>query len=123
MTRVANVRDKVKLRKVALKPANIGRLYFALANYKNEHVYVTGGAAKDNTAKWMPQNSTAIYNVKKDIWADGPSFNVARNAHSSCIVGSKVYIFGGEDVDGSIINMIESYDVESTPKDDGEPAW
>ena len=71
----------------------------------------------------MPQNSTVIYNVKKDVWTEAPSFNIARNAHSSCVVGSKVYIFGGEDVDGSLINTIESYDVEGPAKEEGEAAW
>ena len=112
VSRITNVRDKNKLRKVPLKSAGIGRLYFALANYRNASVFVTGGAAKDNTSKWIPQNSTAIYDIKKDIWTDGPPFNVARNAHSSCLIGSKVFIFGGEDIDGSIINTIESFDVE-----------
>lgn len=47
VSRITNLRDAVKIRKTPLKSANICRLYFALANYKNKMCYVTGGAAKD----------------------------------------------------------------------------
>lgn len=71
----------------------------------------------------MPQNSTIGYDVAEDTWSLAPSFKIARNAHSSCVVGSKLYIFGGEDAEGTLINTIESYDVEGPVKNEDELAW
>ena len=62
----------------------------------------------------MPQNSVIGYDVGEDIWKEAPSLNIARNAHSSCVFNSKLFIFGGEDREGSLINTIESYEVEAS---------
>ena len=94
-----------------MKPAHCGRVYFAIANYEDKSCLLTGGAAKDNTGKWRPHGSLLIYDIAEDTWSEGAAFKVARNAHSSCVVNTKLFIFGGEDDYGMLVKTIESIEM------------
>ena len=65
------------------------RMLSALSNYANQLVFMTGGFEAPPT--------TQYYNISLNSWAMGPSISKARNSHSSCTLGSRVYIFGGLD--------------------------
>lgn len=38
---------------------------------------------------------TELYSSERDAWFKGPDLNEARESHSSCALGSRVYVFGG----------------------------
>ena len=59
-------------------------LWFAVALYKDELVYLTGGEAEVNDPD---PRQTSIYNIRSDEWKDGPPLNHGRRGHSSICVG------------------------------------
>ena len=67
--------------------------YFAVANYKNSVIYVTGGFVYGT---YDVLNDVMTYNLQKKIWQTGPSLNEARVMHGSCTLGRKIYVFCGE---------------------------
>ena len=59
----------------------------------------------------LSEVTTEYYKLKEDMWISGPTINRSRNSHSSCSIGSKVYIFGGLDDTSMPVSSLESLDV------------
>ena len=74
---------------------------FAATLYRNQQVFITGGLYKEF-------RSVFAYDIHEQIWSEGPMLNHQRFAHSSCTQGTRAYVFGGMNNQGSI----ESIDVE-----------
>eukprot|EP01116_Phalansterium_solitarium_P023206 TRINITY_DN8011_c0_g1_i1.p1 TRINITY_DN8011_c0_g1~~TRINITY_DN8011_c0_g1_i1.p1 ORF type:complete len:388 (-),score=126.70 TRINITY_DN8011_c0_g1_i1:278-1441(-) len=55
-------------------------------------------------------NYTTAYNPVKDTWAEIAQAPVARFRHSSAVVGSKLYVFGGRALDDSLISQVDVFD-------------
>ena len=49
--------------------------------------------------------SVEIYSIARDEWNDGPNLNKSRFLQTSCSLGDKAYVFGGE------TDSLESLDV------------
>ena len=64
-------------------------------------MFVCGGLTELNIPKshlnGFPEVSSIvfIYDVDADKWTQGPNLVSERKDHSSCILGQKIYIFGG----------------------------
>ena len=60
----------------------------SLASYVDQFIFVIGGYG---------QNSVDYYSIEKDEWASAPPMANNRYLHSSCTLGSVLYVFGGID--------------------------
>lgn len=86
----ATLNRVVKLEALPLKGV-IGA--FALANVKNEIIYMTGGYS---SGKLSPKVNA--FNLKSLSWHKAPlppDLNVPRFTHGSCAVGNQVFVVGG----------------------------
>jgi N-acetylneuraminic acid mutarotase len=54
------------------------------------------------------QNSTLIYNISTDSWSTGAAMPTARRYMTSCMLGTKIYVIGGNN--GGYLNLTEVYD-------------
>ena len=53
------------------------------------------------------------YDIQANKWHTAPPLNVARQKHSGCCLGTKVYLFCGVDIRGAYLNSIEVLDAEA----------
>ena len=64
-------------------------------------MFVTGGAVKPSLGFLStilggePTKSMFWYDIEEDRWEQGMEMNQFRVEHSSCVLGDKLYIFGG----------------------------
>ena len=58
----------------------------SLTNYKDSHVFLTGGENQslDRKKKSDYLSSVEVYNIETDTWFPAPSLKRARFSHSSC---------------------------------------
>ena len=66
-----------------------------MAVYENRHVYLTGGMDYAN-------DKVSIYDAVMDQWNDAAPLKRGREYHASVCQGQHVYVFGGQQNDGSI---------------------
>ena len=85
----------------------------ALAGYKNSHIFLTGG--HDTRGKL---SRVSVYSVARDEWSLCTNLNRARNHHSSCVLGDKLYVSGGLEIDS-----IEVADCSNLIQEKDEWSW
>ena len=85
---------------------------FALSNYKNEKVLISGGEV-DNV---YPINGTSIFDLNNLEWSIGPDMISARTDHNSCVFGNSVFVFCGR-------NSIEALDTVEMLKMEPMQSW
>ena len=56
--------------------------------FRNRWVYLTGGM--EQAAKLV-----SVYDIATNTWKDYPELIDGRNCHTSCSLGSSIYVFGG----------------------------
>ena len=54
-----------------------------------------------------------VYDSDKNQWEELPDLNAARRMHSSCAIGTTVYVFRGMTKNQKLINTVEKYDIAS----------
>ena len=64
---------------------------------------MTGGNHREF---WASTTSVHRFDIAKNKWEDMPDFNIRRLEHSSCALGTKLYIFMGKN-EYSYLNSIE----------------
>ena len=84
------------------------RAHSSIANYRDRAVYITGGFS--DTEKAL--DSVMKFDLSTREWTDAPAINQARLGHSSCVLGSKLYVFGGRDGE-RYLNSLEVLNVPS----------
>ena len=93
------------------------------ANYKDTHAVVTGGIGGGDICS----DYAAFYDVEKDWWTDLPEIWETRFLHASCVLGDKVYIFGGMRAGTwEQLNSIECIDMAKVLGENDEdqyPSW
>lgn len=57
--------------------------------------------------------STDYYNIGEDVWHKGPDLCEARDSHSSCALGSNLFVFGGLEVRNASKASIEYIDFKA----------
>ena len=62
-----------------------------LTNYKDKVIFMTG----------FSEGEVLFYDIEKNSWSNAPNLIEKRQNHSSCSLGERVYIFGG---DGDLID-------------------
>ena len=90
-----------------IQPMQTPRRWFAAVNC-NEVVYAIGGqSGKENSTRLK---SVEKYNSAQNQWIYVSDMNIARCAHAACVMRGKIYVVGGLDNDGNVVNEIECYD-------------
>ena len=64
----------------------------ALTAYKNRHLFLTGGLMM----KPYVCTDIDVYSIDRDQWSSCPKLNIARQNHSTCILGDKLYVSCGQ---------------------------
>ena len=68
---------------------------FALANYQDMRVYVTGGF--EESAKRVD-----FFDIENNKWHKASPLNHGRRAHGSIGLGRHIYVFGGQQDAGTV---------------------
>ena len=55
------------------------------------------------------QSACYFYNSTSNGWTNAPSLKVARYAHGMAMYKGKVYVYGGMDNIGTVLNSVEVY--------------
>ena len=50
------------------------------------------------------------YDYSENQWKYVSDMNIARSSHAACVMRGKIYVVGGLDNDGNVVNEIECYD-------------
>lgn len=95
---------------VAFVPLNYGRSYHSLAATSGL-IYCSGGIPKHFHLKDEPEDSNEnlkvleVYKLKDKMWLEySHNLQYARYCHSSCIMGSYLYMFHGYDARDISVN-------------------
>lgn len=83
-----------------MKSQEVSRLKYAIYDYAisrcGELFIITGG--KRGGSYRNKQTCLAhVYNAYENTWREEPSLQHARSSHSSCFMGTRVYVFEGLD--------------------------
>ena len=96
------------------KPIFSRKQLLSLANLRDQRIYATGGYGSTGLV-----SSVYCYEICTDRWVQAPSMREGRANHSSCILGdsikessSMLYVCGGRDARGAIMNSIERLNLE-----------
>ena len=88
---------------------------FAIANYNNQLVYITGGSLDDHRGIADAVSATAIYSIAANAWKDCKPLNRARYNHGSCALDSRIYVFAGKsafnDYECSVETLRAGFDI------------
>ena len=68
-------------------------------------IYVSGGRADE--PEWT--STFTVFDPQANSWTELASMGTARAGHISAAIGGKLYVFGGETVDGHT-SSVEAYD-------------
>ena len=80
---------------------------FAIAIYEEQLAILTGGCGKGSQA-------VSFFDLKGNRWSEKPELNDGRMNHSSCCLGNRVYVFGGQkQKKRQIVSSIESHEIGS----------
>ena len=71
----------------------VHRRYFAMCNFADQYVFVSGGQINDTQAYENNFNSVERYSIRKDKWEMVPS-KLCRQMirHSMCALGDSLYV-------------------------------
>ncbi|CAG7886784.1 unnamed protein product [Brassica rapa] len=70
-------------------------------------IYIIGGPDK------KPSSSVRILDCKSHTWHDGPNMTVARECASTLLLGEKIYVLGGCNIDVYSTNLFEVFDIRT----------
>ena len=66
-------------------------------------IVLSGGRSKADYSS----SACYAYSINDREWAELPNLVMARESHSSCSIGSSVYVFGGHDGAHDLMNAVE----------------
>ena len=78
-------------------------IHFSVANLRDKSIFITGGLGLQEAVNWL-----LIYDIKSNSWREGPLMNQARFNHSSCVVGTTLFVFCGQSQVGNISGYVAS---------------
>ena len=96
------------------------RRWFGMANFYDFMIFVSGGE------DWMRREACAdvfCYMVDIDEWTRAPAMNECRRQHSSCVLGTSLYVFGGFDRDRRIGSLARLVDANNKIGDTASGSW
>ena len=90
-----------------IQPMQEPRRWLAAVNC-NGVVYAIGGqSGKENSTRLK---TVEKYDSTRDQWKYVSDMNTARCTHAACVLRGKIYVVGGLDNDGKVVQEIECYD-------------
>ena len=109
VTRYTDLNDSSSMEKIELPNLSMHIQYFALANFQNRSLFLSGG--RDN--QFTPSDRVYAFDLRCEMWHDEPvpRLNEARCGHSSSSLGSNIYVFCGNGVSNKTLNSIERLDI------------
>ena len=98
--------DKESLsEEVLTEPMFRCKRYFSMANFYDQLIFLIGGLGQGDN---KPCSEVFYYRMKTDEWREAPALNYARSFHSSCFLGSSLYVNGGGDLPVERLTNINS---------------
>jgi len=73
-----------------------------LASY-GDTLLVTGGVGRSGVLKALTRFAT--FNVRTNVWSDGPAMAYARKCHASVVIDGRLYVMGGSDAQLSVLSV------------------
>ena len=67
---------------------------YHVTNFGDEAIYFTGGSIEFNRIR-RTSSSVIRFDLQLNEASRGPNLDPSRESHSSCTLGSKIYVFGG----------------------------
>jgi len=61
----------------------------------SKRFYITGGELKGEDGSWKTVSSVRTFEIRGCKWGDSVAMNDVRREHSSCIMNTKLFVFGG----------------------------
>ena len=74
------------------RPNFSAREDLSLANFCDQVIFFAGGALDEDDSA---SSEVFLYEVNYDKWSSAPAMNQARYYHSSCILDTLLYVYGG----------------------------
>ena len=74
-------------------------IHFSITAFKNKRIFLTGGWANGGKTKLC-----SSYSIESNEWKTEPELKNARSSHSSCSLGERFFVFGGEG-EGSVESL------------------
>ena len=74
-----------------------------MTNFHDLYIFVNGGAFSNQ----RKTDEVFCYQIGVDRWARAPSMTKSRSSHSSCVLVLDLYVFGGYDENGVLLDTIE----------------
>ena len=74
------------------EPIFAKRRWFGMASFYDKLIFVTGGQDCDNMGA---RSEVYCYKIEEDEWSVAPQLNQCRTGHSSCVLGTYLYVLGG----------------------------
>jgi DNA-binding CsgD family transcriptional regulator len=87
-----------------LAPMSVARANMAVTVYDNK-IYVIGGETEEGVT-----GLTEVYDIATDTWARLPDKPTPVTNAKAVVVGGKIYVPGGRDVDDQISDVLEIFD-------------
>ena len=63
---------------------------------------VTGGVGRQGILKAI--NRFTTFNIRTNVWSEGPPMMDARKCHGAAVLDSKLYVMGGSDQQLSVLD-------------------
>ena len=79
------------------------RWHFALANYKDQAIVLSGGFYNHSSGEIL------AFSLQTNTWIKKSAMSKPRSYHASCSLGEKVYFFCGRDFNQRKLNSVEWY--------------
>ena len=89
----SNPTDSLLLSKSELAPLDKNVYWFAVTNYSDKALYLSGG----RNDKGLTSKEVYVFNVDEGVWGDKrePDLNVGRIDHGVCVLGDRIYVVCG----------------------------
>jgi len=78
--------------------------------YFDGKIYVAGGRTGSAPGE-NPVRTLLIYDVASDTWCYGADLPFNVSDASAIVFDNKIYLFGGFDVNGNVLNTVLVYDI------------
>ena len=75
-----------------LASIDVERKNFAMTNFRDIAIFITGGAFDRNT---QTANTAFIFDIQSQKFIEGPAMNYSRKLHSATSTKTSVIVFGG----------------------------
>jgi len=92
----------------------LGRHHVQIAaDVEARKLFVLGGYPETLLGLFQGQSELFIYDIATNSWSRGADLPSPRGAGTSQVIGNTVYIIGGMDDEGNVLNTVHSYNMRT----------